>query len=194
MPSVTFEYAGRKIHLVREMGECERCDNRAQHVRLDPRGLSSIDITRALVNGYQHADVRLMLAGAGDLHDFHRTVDRTVVERLDWLVRSGRLIAIECRLPLLPYIVEEPPAPVDMPRPARTPSQATDPEKTWVEVKLVDDKGKPVPGQKYRIKTPDGVVHEGTLDEQGTAMLSGLDPGGCDISFPDIDGNEWKPA
>jgi hypothetical protein len=193
MPTVTYEYAGRRVHLVREVSDCDRCDNRALHVRLDPRGLSPLELARVLVHGRRQADLRNLLLRFGDVHEFHRTLDRSVVDRLGWLVQTGRLIAIECREPLMPYVEDLPPPPVEAGG-AFTPSQTKEPEKTWVEILLLDDTGKPVPGQKYRIKTPDGVLHEGTLDDTGKARVGDLDPGSCDISFPEIDGGEWKPA
>lgn len=66
--------------------------------------------------------------------------------------------------------------------------------KTWIAVELVDDKGKPVAGERYRIETPDGSREEDHLDAEGRARIDNLDHGECQISFPDIDGREWGPA
>jgi hypothetical protein len=78
-----------------------------------------------------------------------------------------------------------PPAPPP-PRPTKT--------KTWIEIELIDDKGKPVVGERYRIVLPDGSQEEDSLDGHGRARINDLDPGECQISFPDIDGREWGPA
>ncbi|APR80245.1 Hypothetical protein A7982_05592 [Minicystis rosea] len=67
-------------------------------------------------------------------------------------------------------------------------SGAAAPEKTWIDLILVDADEKPMPGERYRITLPGGDVREGTLDAQGRAHLDGLDPGDCEISFPDHDG------
>ena len=67
-------------------------------------------------------------------------------------------------------------------------------QKTWIEIELVDEKERPVPKERYRIQLPDGTTVEGTLDVAGRARLDGLDPGQCQVSFPDLDGKEWKPA
>lgn len=68
-------------------------------------------------------------------------------------------------------------------------------KKTWVSIELLDDEGKPLAGKKYRVKLPDGSVKEGTLDEAGKAKIEEIDPPGtCKVSFPEIDGNEWKKA
>jgi hypothetical protein len=64
-------------------------------------------------------------------------------------------------------------------------------KKTWVEFELLDQKGRPVPRARYRLKVTDGSVREGSLDENGRVRVTGLDPGTCDISFLDFDGREW---
>jgi hypothetical protein len=64
--------------------------------------------------------------------------------------------------------------------------------KTWIEIRLVDPEDKPVPDEKHRIKLTDGSVHEGTLDADGRARFSGIDPGACEVSFPRIDAPEWR--
>jgi hypothetical protein len=66
--------------------------------------------------------------------------------------------------------------------------------KTWIEIQLVDKNGKPVAGEKYSIKTPDGTIVQGMLDGDGVARIPNIDPGSCVVSFPDIDGREWNPA
>jgi len=64
--------------------------------------------------------------------------------------------------------------------------------KTWIEIRLVDEEEKPVPHQKYRIKLTDGSVQEGTLDADGRARFNQIDPGTCEVSFPNIDAPEWR--
>ena len=66
--------------------------------------------------------------------------------------------------------------------------------KTFVAIELHDQKGRPMRGERYQIKLPDGTVKEGKLDDDGKARIDGIDPGSCKITFPDIDGREWKPA
>lgn len=72
------------------------------------------------------------------------------------------------------------------------PPKESDSEKTWIEIKLVDEQGDPVPGEKYEVKVPDGTLATGTLDEKGYAKISGIDPGTCDISFPNLDKQAWS--
>jgi type VI secretion system secreted protein VgrG len=74
--------------------------------------------------------------------------------------------------------------------------QATDPKappKTWIEIELVNKDGDPVPGEKYSIKLPDGSVAEGTLDDHGKARVDGIDPGSCQVTFPNMDQTVWEP-
>jgi hypothetical protein len=68
------------------------------------------------------------------------------------------------------------------------------PKKTWVEIKLVDQDGAVVPNERYRVTLPDGTVKEGRLDEKGWMRESGIDPGQCTITFPDIHHEEWQPG
>ena len=71
---------------------------------------------------------------------------------------------------------------------------AADKAKTFIALQLVDQDGKPVPGERYVIKLPDGTPKEGKLDDQGKARLDGIDPGTCKITFPDLDRRETKNA
>jgi hypothetical protein len=74
----------------------------------------------------------------------------------------------------------------------RTPEAAAKDKTSWIEIKLVDETGAPVPGEKYRIELPDGSVREGVLGPEGTAWQGNLDPGTCKITFPDLDASEWR--
>lgn len=64
-------------------------------------------------------------------------------------------------------------------------------KKTWVEFELRDQKGRPIPRARYRLKITDGSTREGVLDENGQVRVTGLDPGECEICFLDFDGREW---
>jgi hypothetical protein len=90
-------------------------------------------------------------------------------------------------------------------RPARSPrrgslsgpppssSSSSSPEKTWVDIQLLDPDGNPVPGAKYKLKITDGSVRDGSLDGEGRVRVSGIDPGSCTVWFPDFDAKEWRP-
>lgn len=75
------------------------------------------------------------------------------------------------------------------------PTHQPDPEKQhWVQVQLVDEAGKPVSGEYYRIKLPDGSVAEGTTNDEGLSpRIDGIDPGQCEITFPNLDQEAWEP-
>jgi type VI secretion system secreted protein VgrG len=67
-------------------------------------------------------------------------------------------------------------------------------KKSWIEIKLVDEQGNPVPGEPYSVTLPDSSVASGTLDEKGFARIDGIDPGTCQITFPQRDTEAWKKA
>lgn len=74
---------------------------------------------------------------------------------------------------------------------APPPSDPT-PEKTWVDVQLVNEDGEPMAGERYILKITDGSVREGTLDASGRVRVNGIDPGTCTVIFPDLHASEWK--
>jgi type VI secretion system secreted protein VgrG len=77
---------------------------------------------------------------------------------------------------------------------AAAPAHAANPQKThWIEIEMVDEDNKPVPGEPYAITLPDGSVASGTLDEKGFARIEGLDPGTCQVAFTNRGKDEWKP-
>jgi type VI secretion system secreted protein VgrG len=64
----------------------------------------------------------------------------------------------------------------------------------WIEVELVNVDGDPVPGERYRVTLADGTtLAEGTLDAKGRARIDGIDPGTCQVTFPDLDQTVWEP-
>ena len=69
-----------------------------------------------------------------------------------------------------------------------------DQTKTFIEIEMVDDKGRPVPDLAYRIEAPDGKQYEGTLDADGKARVDDIEPGNCRITFPDLDKDAWSDA
>ena len=67
---------------------------------------------------------------------------------------------------------------------------------SWIEIELVyESSGKPVAGMSYVVTLPDGqTVASGSLDDQGFARVDHIDPGACEISFPDLDKEAWEDA
>ena len=71
----------------------------------------------------------------------------------------------------------------------RTPEE--EPKKTWIEIRLIGENDEPIPDEPYRIELPDGTVVDGVLDSNGKARRTGLDPGTCKVTFPDLDQDAW---
>jgi type VI secretion system secreted protein VgrG len=68
-------------------------------------------------------------------------------------------------------------------------------KKSWIEGTLVDEADQPVPGEAYEVKLPDGTtVASGTTDEKGFFRVDHIDPGQCEICFPNLDKDAWEPS
>jgi hypothetical protein len=60
---------------------------------------------------------------------------------------------------------------------------------TYIGIKLTDEKGNAVVGEKYEVELPDGSVSKGTLGADGTAKIEGFEPGLCKVRFPNLEDN-----
>jgi len=68
-------------------------------------------------------------------------------------------------------------------------------ELTWIELEMVDEEDKGVPGVRYEVTLPDGSVAGGTTDAKGLARIEGFEKGGdCKVTFPDLDQEAWEGA
>lgn len=64
----------------------------------------------------------------------------------------------------------------------------------YVEIQLLGEDERPVPGERYRITLPDGRVVTGQLNALGKAYVPDIpEPGNCLISFPALDSDAWEP-
>ncbi len=116
----------------------------------------------------------------GEEHRWLKPELRTAFERLDLIV----LIEFQFSAPSpSPRLVPSspPPAPTSLKL------------KTFIEIVLLDRAGKPVVGEAFKITLPDGAVVTGKLDANGFKRVDGVDPGTCDVEFPNLDGREWGP-
>ena len=55
--------------------------------------------------------------------------------------------------------------------------------KDWIDFRLVDAAGNPMPGVRYRLQAAGGATVEGVTDADGCAGTEGLDPGTCRITW-----------
>lgn len=116
------------------------------------------------------------------LPTIHRLEDAEVLALLATDVASGAVVVERVHAPALAsYDVGET---ASESKPAE---EVASQPKTWIEIELVDGDGKPVPYERYWILLTDGTSREGRLDEKGFARFDGLDPGECDVRFPDLD-------
>jgi type VI secretion system secreted protein VgrG len=66
------------------------------------------------------------------------------------------------------------------------------PNRTWIELELVDEADKPVPGEPYEVELPNGKIASGTTGADGVARVTGVEPGSCKIRFPRLDKDAWE--
>jgi hypothetical protein len=64
---------------------------------------------------------------------------------------------------------------------------------SWVEFRLIDAAGDPVPGECYEVRLADESLHTGRLSRDGHVRFDGIVSGTARIRFPGIDGREWGP-
>lgn len=132
-------------------------------------------------------------------------------EPLVWSLDDERVAQRVARLLFERVLVAVPVAPMPIPQvalsskkssssgdgdgtPVLGPTEERVQEKTWIEIALVGEDKEPVSGERYVIKLPDGTTREGHTDSTGVVMLTGIDPGKCQISFPDLDRDAWAPV
>jgi type VI secretion system secreted protein VgrG len=65
---------------------------------------------------------------------------------------------------------------------------------SWIEIQMLDEDGGPVAGEAFQILLPDGSTYGGTLDEKGLARVDGIEPGNCQITFPNLDDSAFEKA
>lgn len=111
--------------------------------------------------------------------------EQRLKRRLADAFTHGELVALEVERPVL-----TPPPWPELPVPK--PDEAPVKEPTWLAVELRDEEGKPVPYARYVVTLPDGSTREGTLNKNGHARVDGVNPGQCQVAFPDLDSHCWS--
>lgn len=66
--------------------------------------------------------------------------------------------------------------------------------KTWVEMEVVDEDGRPMAGEPFVCMLPDGRIIEGKLDGRGKVRFDGIDPGNCAFSLSRRGPDAWRRA
>jgi hypothetical protein len=187
-------WPNRCIHLVRDVHECDTCKDHTAHIHVEAGLFLQGQINSAVMgNPSALADLRDLANRHSFLHNVHNVPDSKILEHVACLLETRRLIAVECT-PIrdswqVAPVAAAPGAESRRPRPV-----ANLAPKTWIEIELLTEDRKPVPYEKYRIKVPEGFVAEGALDANGRARIDGIDPGICEVSFPEIDALDVRQA
>lgn len=131
------------------------------------------------IHGALFGALSLTSWGEGDRH-------RPLYQALATAIELGDLLVLERTRESAAVL--SPVSPSAPPPPANTAPLGV---RTFIEIELLDQSGKRFP-TRLQITLPDGSKRQPTFD--GFIHLDGLDPGTCDIEFPDIDGRSWDPA
>lgn len=126
-------------------------------------------------------------------YDVHRLDDEQVLALFASLLVSGRVVLLRT-IKLTRGRRFELEAETKKRKEKELARASTPKPKSWVEINLEDSKGDPVPGERYRIKLPDGSVQEGNLNAFGHAEYYEINRGRCEVSFPDLEDEEWSGA
>ncbi|MBU0638224.1 MAG: type VI secretion system tip protein VgrG [Planctomycetes bacterium] len=71
--------------------------------------------------------------------------------------------------------------------------EETSDETHWIGIRLWDDNGTPLVGERYIVVLPDGnTVARGRTNRDGEAEIRGIDPGTCQVKFPNLDATTWE--
>lgn len=70
--------------------------------------------------------------------------------------------------------------------------EAPEEELSWVDIELVDDENNPCPYERYELTLPNGKKRRGWLDGRGQAHVTGIPPGQCEVTFPNLDREGWR--
>ncbi|MEJ7712144.1 MAG: hypothetical protein WKF84_20360 [Pyrinomonadaceae bacterium] len=123
-----------------------------------------------------------------------KALQQGLKKRIEEAFKRGAIVGVADSAEVLTQSPHEQQAEGTAPR-APPPRPSTAKQTSWIEIELVNAEGQPIPDQRYRIEVPDGTFRDGNLDKQGKARVDGIDPGQCEVSFPDLDGSsEWAAA
>lgn len=161
------------------------------HLYVGPRRFE-IEVRRLLEDPENRTSLRRALDDAMPGGATYRMSDAAVVAKVASMLESGQL-----------RLQDGPRIPTDVsdhtwdqaevaPPPAKDAKKAV--ETTWIEIRLIGEDKKPIPGERYRIELPDGSVREGSLNDKGAARVEGIDPGQCEVTFPALDKEAWVKA
>lgn len=135
--------------------------------------------------------LRGFLAEIGDGSAIDRLDDDAVLAGIAAALATGRARLVNASHAPIPTsfgTVEN-----EEPAPASAASVRSAP-RTWIEIQLIGEDRKPIPGEAYRIVLADGSQREGRLDANGLARVDDIDPGTCTVTFPLLDEAAWTRA
>ena len=140
-------------------------------------------VKRLFLDSWDRARIREILAETLAPVALSERTDEEVLDLLTRQIAAGEWALVRHAVDVAPPEIKK-----------EKPKEAARAEKLgWIEIELVDEDDKPVPGERYRIELPDGAVREGTLNMSGFARIQDIESGDCKITFPELDQEVWEP-
>jgi hypothetical protein len=214
MPYTTLSFFGDRLHLLDRCDDDLGCPHQSSHVRLTP--VRPVHISGIVQSA--RSDPRMMtrlrhfVARNGATLRVGDLTDAELIRQVTHYLESGRLRVVQCgvgeRAPggggsgggassaagAASTVADRATSRSTGDDKYNAPPPPPKPAKTWVEFELRDWEGNPAANQRYEIRLPDGSLQEGRLDGSGRARFTGIDPGTCQVTFPDFDGSEWRES
>ena len=92
------------------------------------------------------------------------------------------------------YVARDKWGPASAQQAAALQKKTVTPQDGVVDIRLLDDAGKPIAGERYQVTLPDGTTMEGCVDDAGRARLEGLPRGNYKVTFPRLSSDAWNKA
>ena len=123
-----------------------------------------------------------------------RDIESAMLPALVDAINRGDLVAL--REPRKPLVMRQAPRPFPSAQP-KPPRKVVD--KHFLDVRVMDDKGVPLSGRRYRLQLPNGIKEEGRLDSAARIFKPNVDEGTARLwllpeDHQPIDGAEFQPA
>jgi hypothetical protein len=181
---------GNRIHLLQHSESAQYDAEGTTESIWQNTGRETIRRDLARLEGCPMPFLRILMQESG-ASDVSRFSDDEILTQIAARIERGAIRAIPCDCILAPVRLGANPPDTTAPAAVIDLSRT---KKTWVEVCLIDSDGDPVANESYKLTLVDGRILTGKLNDKGVLRVNGIDPGTCELSFPDLPAVSWQAA